>query len=217
MLTNSLKISIHKSLAVVVLGSATLLGADTKAASGTNHCGDVGFSDYDSTNVDRFYRSYIATTGQLIDSARERELDARLRARRLKLQDKIEVLKRLSPPDDATSPSKEIRMERLILSIDPKQLPLLKFTVDYDGDYKDMTEYVFHDIDNPPLQNSLIAHFAKNAAKQGIKVLSDVDDTLYANLVDTRYPKKTLYPGVITFYAALAEERAGVLCPEFQR
>ncbi len=36
-----------------------------------------------------------------------------------------------------------------------------------------------------------------------VKVLSDIDDTFYANWKDARYPKKTVYPGVLQFYAEL--------------
>jgi hypothetical protein len=34
-------------------------------------------------------------------------------------------------------------------------------------------------------------------------VLTDIDDTIYANLKDRRYPKKTVYPGVRAFYDEL--------------
>ncbi|MCI5144452.1 MAG: hypothetical protein D3923_02750 [Candidatus Electrothrix sp. AR3] len=138
---------------------------------------------------------------------RSAKLDERLQQANLSLADKIELLKRLSPPNDLTGESEEIRMERLLLSIAPEALPFLKYSVDYDGDYKDMVEYILHDIDDQDHQKALIEHFAKTAVHQGaVKVLSDVDDTMYANLVDERYPKKIFYPGVLAFYAALANE-----------
>jgi hypothetical protein len=41
-----------------------------------------------------------------------------------------------------------------------------------------------------------------------VKVLTDVDDTMFSSLVDARYSPgvKTLYPGVVEFYDALKEE-----------
>ena len=97
-------------------------------------------------------------------------------------------------------------MERLLLSVAPEDLPLFKFALEYDGDYKDLEEYIFHDIDKKECQDRIIEHFRKTPQQIGIKVLSDVDDTMYANLIDERYPKKTLYPGVLEFYDSLKHE-----------
>jgi hypothetical protein len=46
----------------------------------------------------------------------------------------------------------------------------------------------------------------KTPPRGGVKVLTDVDDTMYANLIDKRYPKRTPYPGVLAFYDALKSE-----------
>jgi hypothetical protein len=137
---------------------------------------------------------------------RAQELDNRIRRATLSLADKIEVFRRLSSGQDESDERRELRMERLILSIAPKELALFKLALEYDGDYKDLEEYIFHDIDIKEYRNRIIEHFGKAPRQIGIKVLSDVDDTMYANLVDLRYPKKTLYPGVLEFYDSLKVE-----------
>ena len=83
----------------------------------------------------------------------------------------------------------------------------------YHLDDKDMVEDVFHDIDNKEHQNTIRAHYLKAPAQGGIKVLTDVDDTMYANLVDKRYGNvrdengaKPLYPGILVFYNSMKHE-----------
>jgi hypothetical protein len=147
---------------------------------------------------------------------RSQELDGRIRSATLSLADKIEAFKRLAPrAEDSrleakTDERKELRMERLLLSVAPKDLPLFKFALECDGDYKDLEEYVFHDIDDKGCQTRVIEYQRTTPRRIGIKVLSDVDDTMYANLIDERYPrdskKKTLYPGVLEFYDSLKHE-----------
>lgn len=83
-------------------------------------------------------------------------------------------------------------------------LTALKNAVDAGGDYHDLQQLVFHDIDNAGIRSQLLDHFRQNAQPTGqVKVLSDIDDTFYVNLKDDRYPGKTVYPGVKAFYAEL--------------
>lgn len=189
-----------------VCASTAFASRATPANGDESHCADIGFSAFDPHRVDAFFSAYSATTFRFADNKRAAVLDERLKDSKLTLADKIEVLKRLSPRNSTTLGSEEARIERLILSVPPQQLTALKYTVDYDGDYKDMEEYVFHDVDNKSRQQAMLAHFSEDSTVRGVKVLTDVDDTLYANLVDKRYPKGTFYPGVLAFYAALAEE-----------
>jgi len=147
---------------------------------------------------------------------RAQELDRRIHSATLSLVDKIEVFKRLAPrAEDSrlgakTDERRELRMERLLLSVAPKDLPLFKFALEYDGDYKDLEEYVFHDIDKKEYQDRILEYFRTIPQLIGIKVLSDVDDTMYASLIDERYPrdskKKALYPGVLEFYDSSKHE-----------
>jgi hypothetical protein len=107
----------------------------------------------------------------------------------------------------------DARLECRLRAVPPAQLAAFKFDLEYDGDAKDLVEYVFHDIDSADRQKRVTDHFATAPPQQGVKVLSDVDDTLYANLVDHRYPsqvgnRRIFYPGVVAFYDALSDEPA---------
>jgi hypothetical protein len=124
----------------------------------------------------------------------------------LTLPQKIDAFKAMSPKASSTGRRDEQRMECLILSIDAGSLSRFKFDLEYDGDYKDMVEYVFHDIDNKDRQRNILAHFRTAPRESRVKVLTDVDDTMLANLVERRYAKGTLYPGVVAFYDALKQE-----------
>jgi hypothetical protein len=157
-------------------------------------------------SLEVFLDEFMKPTMHLSNERRIEEIDKRIREAELSLADKIEALKRLAPAADLTDRREELRMERLILSVAPEELGLFKFALEYDGDYKDMVEYVFHDIDDKERRTRIIEHFQKAPTQNGIKVLTDVDDTMYANLIERRYPKKTLYPGVLEFYDSLRRE-----------
>jgi hypothetical protein len=163
----------------------------------------------DPIKVDAFLDQYKKSTGHLRTSARIDELDRRIERAALSLADTIGAIKRLSPKADITLPSEELRLERLICSISAHTLPVFKFELDYDADYKDLEEYVFHDIDDEESRGRILQHLGQTRevdADLGIKVLTDIDDTIYANLVDERYPPKTYYPGVLELYASIKKE-----------
>jgi hypothetical protein len=164
------------------------------------------FGQCDSTRVDEFLREFKKLTRRISVEQRSQELDERIRRAELSLADKIEAFKRLAPSADVTDRREELRMERLLLSVALKDLHWFKFALEYDGDYKDLVEYVFHDIDDQACQARIIGHLRTAQPPIGVKVLSDVDDTMYANLIDARYPKKTLYPGALEFYDAVKRE-----------
>lgn len=160
----------------------------------------------DLKRVDEFLLEFNKRTWHISREQRARKLDNRIRNARLTLADKIEAFKRVAPRADVTAHWEELRMERLLCSVAPEDLSLFKFVLEYDGDYKDMVEYVFSDIDDKECQGRIIKHLRTVMQQAGIKVLSDVDDTMYANLIDARYPGKTLYPGVLEFYDSLKYE-----------
>lgn len=90
-----------------------------------------------------------------------------------------------------------------------------------------MHKLVFNDVRDPTIRADILTHIQREASvqiahmrlgtKRGRnrkqqawrKVLSDVDDTLYSSGgrypagLDTRYPRHTLYPGVLPFYREL--------------
>jgi hypothetical protein len=171
----------------------------------------VNYGQADSQRVDEFFNRF---KGSVLEAIKEKpidELDKQIRDAKLSLADKIEVFRNLAPRRDKTFHWEELRMERLLRSVDLKDLPVFKAALEYDGDYKDVAEYVFHDIDDKKLQDRIIEYFRTSPQQIGIKVLSDVDDTMYANLIDERYPRKTskkpsVYPGVLEFYDSLKRE-----------
>jgi hypothetical protein len=85
-------------------------------------------------------------------------------------------------------------------------LGALKRALDAAEDHRDLCALLYQDIDDDSIRGEVIAHFASQASalERRMRVLSDIDDTLYANWKDGRYPKKTVYPGVLTFYDELA-------------
>ncbi len=157
-----------------------------------------------------FLDDYTGFTFGFSLASRGARLEERIRRheqRGLSLADKAEAFRRVSPRRDPTGPRDELRLTRLLLSVGPADLPRFKFALDHDGDYKDLEEYLFHDVDSDELRAAALNHLrAAAAAPIGLKILTDVDDTLYANLVDRRYPKGTLYPGVLALYEALKLE-----------
>lgn len=124
------------------------------------------------------------------------------------LADKQAAMRDFAAPDTITDPVTEGRMRDLVLSVAPDQLSAFKFELEYDGDDKDLVEYVFHDVDRSRVQRAIVDHLKRAPPHDGIKVLSDVDDTIYGNLIDRRYPTspKTPYPGVLAFYNAMKYE-----------
>ncbi|WP_437724322.1 phosphatase domain-containing protein [Sorangium sp. So ce861] len=98
----------------------------------------------------------------------------------------------------------EQALRRLWLGTRGEDLTRLKNALDGRGRYHDLHQLFYHDIDDDDLREELLAHIAAEAVPTGeVKILSDIDDTFYANWKDARYPKKTVYPGVLQFYAEL--------------
>jgi hypothetical protein len=123
-------------------------------------------------------------------------------------EQRLNGFKELSPKRSVTLPHIEEKMVCLLLSVPSSDLSRFKFELEYDGDNKDLVEYVFHDIDDRERQKIVQAHFATSPRERRVKVLTDVDDTFFANFVDDgrRYAAETIYPGVMEFYQALHQE-----------
>ena len=110
-----------------------------------------------------------------------------------------------------TDSKSEEAVRDIFLGTQGSALTALKNAVDAGGDYHDLQQLVFHDIDNAGIRSQLLDHFAKQAQPTGqVKVLSDIDDTFYVNPKDHSYPSKTVYPGVRAFYSEL-DKGAGAL------
>ncbi|KAG1685342.1 hypothetical protein DVH05_008447 [Phytophthora capsici] len=124
-------------------------------------------------------------------------------------------------------PMAEKWVRNIILKTQGDDLSNLKAYTDAKGDFHSMHKLVFNDIRDPIIRADILSHIQREAkvqiahmrlgTKRGRnrkqqawrKVLSDVDDTLYSSGgrypagLDTRYPRHTLYPGVLPFYREL--------------
>lgn len=91
-------------------------------------------------------------------------------------------------------------------------LAALKRTLEIQPQGQSLHQLVWEDLSHPPHREAILNHFASESAwlSGGIKLLSDIDDTLMASFLDDRYPRGTLYPGVRSFYKALVGEEGPV-------
>lgn len=106
----------------------------------------------------------------------------------------------------STSEQDERAVRDLFLATRGADLTALKNAIDEGGDHRDLEQLVFHDLDAEALRDEVLAHIAREAAAAPsgeLKVLSDIDDTLYCNWTDERYPAKALYPGVRALHREL--------------
>jgi hypothetical protein len=108
----------------------------------------------------------------------------------------------------STSDACERAIRNLLLATRGAALTELKAALDKGGSYRDLHQLLFHDIDNAIWREEILDHFKAEAIaladrSSELKVLSDIDDTFYANWKDTRFPPKTIYPGVLQLYSEL--------------
>jgi hypothetical protein len=100
----------------------------------------------------------------------------------------------------------ERMLQALFLGLFGRELTEFKNLLDGRGNSHDLQQLLFHDIGDALLRQDILTHFQRESelAPSGEnKVLSDIDDTFLANWKDTRYPPKTVYPGVLQFYREL--------------
>lgn len=123
-------------------------------------------------------------------------MDAAERARRIAdLQEGITTL------------ADERAIRDLFLAARGADLVALKNALDGGRGHRDLHQLLFHDVDDGAIRAEILEHFAREGAAGGarrrLKVLSDIDDTFYANWKDRRFPPKTVYPGVLQLYREL--------------
>ncbi|TYZ66438.1 hypothetical protein PybrP1_002411 [[Pythium] brassicae (nom. inval.)] len=130
-------------------------------------------------------------------------------------------------------PQGEKWVRNVLLKTAGDDLSALKTCTDAKGDFHSMHKLVFNDIRDPVIRAAILNHIKREAGVQTAhmrlgtkrarerrqqawrKVLSDVDDTLYSSGgrypagLDTRFPRHTIYPGVLSFYRELDMGTAG--------
>ena len=120
----------------------------------------------------------------------------------------------------------ELLIKRLFLESKGEMLVQLKNMTDLGGDYQNLYKLIYSDISSEHTRNDILEHFKSEAGmmarsanekhgiplheyKYGVKILSDVDDTLYSSGgkfpagIDKEYPKHQLYPGCLNFFRSL--------------
>jgi hypothetical protein len=105
-----------------------------------------------------------------------------------------------------TSSQDERAIRDLVVATEGEQLSELKAVVDTTPDHRDLHQLLYRDVDDAEIREQVLAHIQEQGRalpRRGHKVVSDIDDTVYANWKDERFPKKTIYPGVRALYRAL--------------
>ncbi|MEO7268878.1 MAG: diacylglycerol kinase family protein [Knoellia sp.] len=98
------------------------------------------------------------------------------------------------------------------LSLHGADLTRFKSLLSAGSDHRDLEHLVFDVVDDQGARQDILDHIAAEAAAidlPDLHVLSDIDDTLRCALHDKRYPRGTVYPGVIALYRALDAGRSG--------
>ncbi len=112
--------------------------------------------------------------------------------------------------DGPTSFREEKVLRALFLSERGAALTDLKLRIDTSDAGHDLLSLLTSDIDAPELRYDILKHFRdaaevpKNLKERPLRVVSDIDDTLYSSLKDPRHPKGSLYKGVLELFAALS-------------
>ncbi|MCG8654127.1 phosphatase domain-containing protein [Yimella sp. RIT 621] len=95
----------------------------------------------------------------------------------------------------------------IFCSVHGEELTQLKNALNRRDDHHDLEELIFGDIDDESVRERVLDHFAAQAeplGRLGVKVLSDIDDTVFPMIHETRYPHgHFLVPGSLAFLQAL--------------
>jgi hypothetical protein len=129
----------------------------------------------------------------------------------LSLEERARMLRDLQR--GRTSAKEEQTIAEVLFATRGEDLFRLKRLHDAAASYRDLVQLVLRDIDDAGLRSKIFDHFRDQAASIAAagrkrKIVSDVDDTIYCNWKDARYPKKAIYPGVLAFYEALCPPSA---------
>jgi len=98
------------------------------------------------------------------------------------------------------------------LSLSGADLTRFKSLLSSGSDHRDLEHLVFDVVDDEGARQDILDHIATEAAGievPDLHVLSDIDDTLRCALHDKRYPRGTVYPGVVALYRALDAGHSG--------
>lgn len=96
---------------------------------------------------------------------------------------------------------------KLLLAETGERLTELKLLIDCSRDGRDLLHILTNFLVSADLRLDLVKHFQSAVSEEEriLRVVSDIDDTLYSSLNDIRYPKGTIYPGVLELLAELSD------------
>ena len=100
----------------------------------------------------------------------------------------------------------ELAIRDIFLATEGPDLTRLKRKIDGQGDYHDLVQLLYHDIDDASIRRQILDHFATQARAcpcSELRVLSDLDDTFYRNWRDPRFPEGVVYPGALQLFHEL--------------
>lgn len=106
----------------------------------------------------------------------------------------------------ATYYQRERAIRDLMVATHGHDLTLLKRHIDRCDDHRDLAQLLFHDIDRSDYRKQILDHIHREARLHPcpeIRIVTDLDDTIYCNWADKRYPPKTVYPGVLQLHQEL--------------
>jgi hypothetical protein len=110
-----------------------------------------------------------------------------------------------------TCRAEEWVLSRLFCATRGADLTELKNLIDAGDSYHDLSQLIYHDIDDDTIRERILGHIAIEGTRlrdsenftPELKVLSDIDDTVISMLYDVKLAKRTVYPGVKAFADAL--------------
>lgn len=175
-----------------------------------------------------FYKVKDHTMARQLNRSKLLNLLAETRISELNVASKVMLLDGLQKLKLSAHPMSEEYVKNIIMSTQGDELSALKSLTDSKGDVNSMHKLIYEDIRNVIIRKTILDHINRwgkiqaTYKKMGAininkkrnqfawrKVLSDVDDTLmcsggsYPAGVDKSYPKKSIYPGIISFYREL--------------
>ncbi len=101
---------------------------------------------------------------------------------------------------------RERAVRDLMLATHGHDLTVLKRHIDRCDDHRDLAQLLFHDIDRSDYRKQILDHINREGRLHPcpeVRIITDLDDTIYCNWVDKRFPPKTVYPGVLQLHHEL--------------
>ena len=105
-----------------------------------------------------------------------------------------------------TTVADALAIREILWSAGGLELTRLKNAMNMRTDAHDLEGLVYADVKSPALRADILEHIAAEASgleAAEAKVLCDIDDTVVCALHDRRYPRGTIYPGILALLDAL--------------